>query len=171
MPILSHSILHFYNYVMDKELFKQKLSEVADWHIPKLAETDIKESKRKNRGRGRPSVEDQYQDQHEEMFLDMFQGINPTHTLEVTKVKIAACVCTECGKLCENGCKKEIKYYPATRGHVAHRRIRCITCGFYRDPNTGVFDLPQGPACQQYLNWAKKQFLLKIRLAKQDPDK
>ena len=48
MPILSHSILHFYNYVMDKELFKQKLSEVADWHIPKLAETDIKESKRKN---------------------------------------------------------------------------------------------------------------------------
>jgi hypothetical protein len=66
---------------MDKELFKQKLSEVADWHIPKLNETDIKESKRKGRGRGRPSVEDLYQQEHQEVFLDLFNGINPTHTL------------------------------------------------------------------------------------------
>jgi hypothetical protein len=156
---------------MDKEQFKQKLSEVADWQIPKLNDTEIKESLKAIRGRGRPSEEEQYQWEHMKQFLEIHNGTNPTSPLELTKVKIAACVCTDCGKLCENGCKKEIKYYPATRGHVAHRRIRCITCGFYRDPNTGQFDLPQGPACQQYLNWAKKQFLLKIRLAKQDPDK
>jgi hypothetical protein len=46
-----------------------------------------------------------------------------------------------------------------------------VTCGFYRDPNTGEFDLPQGPACQQYLNWARKQFLIKNKLSTQDPDK
>lgn len=156
---------------MDEEQFKKKLSQVADWHIPKLADTDIKESKRRGRGRGRPSQEDLYQDEHEETFLDLFNGINPTHNLEVTNVKVMPCVCEDCGKLCEHGRKMEIKLYPATRGHIAHRRKRCVTCGFYRDPNTGVFDLPQGPACQQYLNWAKKQFLLKIKQTKQDPDK
>ena len=101
----------------------------------------------------------------------MFNGINPTHTLEVTKVKIAACACDDCGKICGNGCRKEIKFYPATRGHIAHRRERCVTCGFYRHPETGLFELPQGPACQIFLNWAKKQFLLKNKLSKQDTDK
>lgn len=159
------------NYIMENELFKQKLSEVADWEIPKLSPTDVREAKKRARGRGRPTNEELYEQEHEEVFLEIFQGVNPTHPAELKNLKICAVDCPDCGRHCSNGRREEIKYYPEVPGHVAHRRRRCLECNKYRDPEFGTWDLPQGPAAQRYLNWAKRQFVIRKKLNKETSGK
>ncbi len=127
---------------MDDKLFKKLLSQVADWHIPKLTETDLKLSKQSKRGKGRPSNEELYQQSHEEIFLDLYNGVNPTHPPQILKLKNQSCECKDCGKNCENGRHKEKKLYEANKKR--HWRERCITCGMFQNPYTGVFDLPPG---------------------------
>lgn len=137
---------------MTKDEIKQKLAEVGEWRMPKVAITDLKEGQR--RARGRPRAEDRYQEEHEEVFLDMFNGINPTHQPELVKVNIQPVDCEDCGRHCETGRQMEIKFYYAQPRHIAHRRTRCLVCNKYKDPYTGLFTLPQGPASQVFLNWA-----------------
>jgi hypothetical protein len=50
---------------MDKQLFEQLLSEVADWEIPKLKEWEIKEAKKSARGKHKKTEEELYQIEHE----------------------------------------------------------------------------------------------------------
>jgi hypothetical protein len=157
--------------MLTKEQLHLKLSEVAEFRMPKLTPSEIKISKQKARGKGRPSLEEQYQDEHEEVFLDLFQGINPTHTPELVKVHIKAIDCEDCGAHCPIGRQTEIKFYKAVPNHIAHRRDRCLTCNKYRDPNTGEYTLSQGPACQVFLNWAKAEFNARNKLAKKQSDK
>jgi hypothetical protein len=144
--------------MLTKEQLYLKMSEVAEFKMPKLSPSEIKISKQKQRGKGRPSLEEQYQDEHEEVFLDLFQGINPTHAPELVRVHIKPVDCEDCGRHCESGRQMEIKFYAATAKHIAHRRTRCLVCNRYKDPNTGEFTLPQGPACQTFLNWAKAEY-------------
>jgi hypothetical protein len=155
---------------MDKQELLQKLSEVAEWQMPKLTPSDIKISKQRGRGKGRPSNEDKYQEEHEEVFLDLFQGINPTMSPELVKVKIKSKDCEDCGIHLAEGRQMQIKFYPATPGHIAHRRERCMNCKQYKDPYTGRFELAMGPACQQYLNWARSEFSVRNKLAKKSQD-
>jgi hypothetical protein len=156
---------------MTKDEIFQKLNEVAEFRMPKLSPSEIKISKQKQRGKGRPSREEQYQEEHEEVFLDLFQGINPTMTPELVKMHIKPVDCPDCGLHCENGRKMEIKFYPKAYRQVAHRRDRCLNCNRYRDPSTGKYTLPQGPASQAYLNWASAQWSAKRKQAKETSDK
>lgn len=156
---------------MTKDEIRQKLAEVAEFRMPKLSGSDIKISKQKARGKGRPTNEERYQEEHEEVFLDLFNGINPTHAPELVKLNIKPQDCEGCGNHLTVSREMEIKYYKAAPNHIAHRRERCLTCNRYRDPNTGLFTLPQGPACQVYLNWAKAQFNARNKQAKKDLDK
>jgi hypothetical protein len=84
---------------MDNKLFKQRLTEVAEWRIPKIKPTA---SERRARA-GRPSKEEQYLELHEEAFIEMFAGENPTQALELVKVKRCAEDCEDCGRHCEQG--------------------------------------------------------------------
>jgi|688.fasta_scaffold544401_1 hypothetical protein len=142
---------------MTKDELKQKLSEVAEWRQPRISISDVKRGVQKARGKGRPSREEMYQEEHEEVFADLFKGINPTHPPELVKVYIKPVDCEDCGRHCENGRQMEIKFYPATHRQVAHKRQRCLVCNKYRDPNTGEYTLAQGPACQVFLNWANAE--------------
>jgi hypothetical protein len=63
---------------MDKQLFEQLLSQVADWEIPKLKEWEIKEAKKSARGKHKRTEEELYQIEHEAMFKEIFGGVNPT---------------------------------------------------------------------------------------------
>jgi len=143
---------------MDPELFKQKLSEVAEWELPKLSAADIKISQQKKRGKGRKTNEEKYQEEHEEVFLDLYQGINPTMVPELTKLKIKETLCPDCGDICPEGRRQEIKFYKATPGHIAHSRTRCLECKMYKHPDTGQFNIKQGPAAQTFLMWARARF-------------
>lgn len=155
---------------MDKELFKQKLSEVAEWSLPKLSVSDIKEAGQRSRGRGRPTKESLYQDAHEVEFLDLFEGHNPTMAPELVKVKPQPANCQDCGQECTEAPRREIKKY-AQPHHKTHWRERCLACKRYRHPETGLFDVPAGPACQIFLNWAKRQYSLEKKQAKKASDK
>jgi len=156
---------------MTKDELKQKLSEVGEWRQPKISISDVKRGVQKARGRGRPSSEDLYQEQHEEVFADLFKGINPTQPPELVRMLIKPIDCEDCGRHCENGRQMEIKFYAAVSNHVAHRRIRCLVCNQYKDPNTGEFTLPQGPACQVFLNWAKAEFTARKKTTPTDHNK
>jgi len=57
---------------MDDEVFKQKLSEVAEWRVPKLKEWEVEQAKQKARGKGRASLEDLYEEEHNKIFLEIF---------------------------------------------------------------------------------------------------
>ena len=156
---------------MNNDELKQKLAEVAEWQMPKLKDHEIAVAKQRARGRGRPSTEDLYQEEHEQVFLDIFQGVNPTHPLELVKVHVKPVDCEDCGRHCETGRQMEIKFYYATARHVAHRRTRCVTCNKYKDPNTGEFTLNQGPACQAFLNWANAELNARKKQDKKATDK
>jgi hypothetical protein len=123
---------------MTDEEFKKRLSEVAEWEIPKLSESEIKIAKQKARGKGRPTKEQLYQEEHEEIFLEIFNGINPTYTPVVTKVKHCAVDC-ECGRRCETGCQQEAKGY-VDQGK-RYWRWKCKTCGMTKNPYTDKWDL------------------------------
>jgi hypothetical protein len=151
---------------MDKKLFEQLLSQVADWEMPKLKDWEVKEAKKSARGKNKRTEEELYQIEHEEIFREIFGGVNPTMTPELKQLKVKAVDCADCGKHCPNGRKEEIKYYHETPGHIAHQRRRCLECNRYRDPDDGTYTLPQGPACHKYLNWAKREFVVRKKMNK-----
>lgn len=133
---------------MDKELFKQKLSQVAEWQIPKLTDTDIREARKRATGRGRPTNEALYEQQHLEQFLEQYGGVNPTAPAELVKVKCQPVDCEHCGKFCENGRQTEIKQYESNKKR--HWREKCVTCNQFKNPWTGAFDLDPATACHKW---------------------
>jgi hypothetical protein len=149
---------HTLSIVMNDEEFKQKLSEVAEWEIPKLTPTDIREAKKSARGKHKRTEEELYQIEHEELFLEIFNGINPTMQPQIIKVKCQACTCEDCGMHCENGRQKEKKLCETNR--TRHWREKCVTCGKSKNPYTGKFDLDSGKVgieWNQYLRDKKAQ--------------
>jgi hypothetical protein len=137
---------------MNNETFKQKLSQVADWQIPALPNSTVADI---NKQRGRKTAEEKYQEEHEEVFLDIYQGINPTHPLELTQVKCQGCACEDCGNFCANGRHLEKKLY-ITSGHKTWRE-KCITCNKSKNPFTGVFDLTPSEASNVWADYLRER--------------
>jgi hypothetical protein len=120
---------------MTNDEFKQKLSEVAEWKLPDTPREASLNAKKK---RGRKSAEEKYQDEHEEVFMELFEGTNPTYAPMLTRVKRCAVTC-ECGRICSNGCEKEAKLCQTKDKAVW--RWKCKTCGMTQDPYTGEYTL------------------------------
>jgi hypothetical protein len=125
------------NIGMDNELFKQKLSEVSNWKLPEITPTGPAKPKR-----GRKSKEDEYQEAREEMFFDEFGNINPTFPPQLVNLKVQAVDCGDCGEHCPNGRVVETKFYDTK--DKPHWRKKCVTCGHWKNPVTGEFDLKNG---------------------------
>lgn len=134
---------------MNDEEFKRKLSQVAEWHLPQIKLNGTERRK----VRGKLSNEDKYQDEHEQIFFEIYGGVNPTTTPQVTKVTRAACICGDCGKHCSNGREKETKLYE-TQGQ-SHWREKCLTCKLSKNPRTGLFDLPNATAAADWNHWIR----------------
>jgi hypothetical protein len=126
---------------MDNEEFKKKLSEVATWKIPETPRETSLNAKKK---RGRRSNEEIYQEEHENVFLAIYNGVNPTYPPLLTSIRSAAVDCEACGQHCANGRKTEKKIYEANK--IRHWRERCVTCGLQENPYTGEFDLDRQKA-------------------------
>lgn len=144
---------------MDDAEFKQKLSQVAEWRVPKLKDHEVALAKQRARGKGRASVEDLYQEEHNKIFLEIFNGVNPTYAPEITKLKIQAVTCGECGELCEQGRRIEIKFCPAGRNEMPYRKERCVECNLYRDPASGKFSVSVARATHVFAQHAKLLWL------------
>jgi ferredoxin len=134
---------------MDDKTFKQRLSEVAEWEIPNVTDSGNPVVKK----RGRKSQEDLYQEEHEQVFLEIYDGKNPSVPPRLTKVKVAARTCEHCGKLCPSGCHTEYKQY--TANNKTHWRTKCVTCGLWQNPYTGEFDLTTAEASTVWNCWCR----------------
>jgi len=119
----------------DKE-FRRRLSEVAEWKLP---ETQKETSVAARKKRGRKTVEEKYQDEHEEVFMELFNGVNPTYAPMLTKVKRCATTCQDCGEHCANGREKEARLHQKN-GKAAWRQ-KCLTCNKFQNPFNGKFEL------------------------------
>ena len=132
---------------MDDKDFKQQLSQVAEWEIPD-AITDVRPN-----GRGRRSNERKYQLEHEEQFLELFDGKNPTFPPKIIKFKHQAVVCGDCNTVCPDGRTLD---YKLIRGPKATAwRTRCLNCDRYKNPYTGRFDLDVHQSQSAMLSWTR----------------
>lgn len=134
---------------MDDKLFKQKLSEVATWKIPDTPQETSLNAKKK---RGRKSDEEKYQEEHEEIFMELYGGVNPTYAPMLIDVKRQPSAC-ECGKICEGGCKKDFKLYHTKTGPVW--RQKCLNCGMTKDPYTGLWNMNSQKASQVWASFSR----------------
>lgn len=153
---------------MDDKLFKQKLSQVAEWRIPEtMTSTQSGDAKSPPR-RGRPSNEDLFMEENEERFLAEHGGVNPTFPPQVLKVKCQAQTCGDCGKFCENGRHTEKKHY--VTNNIRHWRERCVTCGLHYNPYTQQYDLNKSRAStvwNGFLRDSKGSYKTKANQARQ----
>jgi hypothetical protein len=136
---------------MNDEEFKRRLSEVAEWKLPDTPRETSLNAKKK---RGRKSAEDQYQDEHEEVFLELFEGVNPTYPPMLVKVKRCAITCDDCGKHCANGREKEAKLQEKN-GKAAWRQ-KCLTCGKFENPFNGKFELTGSAASFKWSDFMRE---------------
>lgn len=134
---------------MNDEEYQKKLALVAKFTIPEVNGA----GNAKTPKRGRKSQEELYQEAHEEVFLDLFDGKNPTIQPVLTSVIIQACECEHCGKHCERGRHYEITKYLSSRPHW---RSRCLTCGMNQNPYTSEWDLTNKDASAHWANWLRK---------------
>jgi len=119
---------------MDEEQFRKRLSQVAEWSIPKLSVEELKQNKR-----GRKTNEQQYEEQHQALFNEMFDGINPSYAPKLDAVKTVSETCSDCGLICEKGRKKDFKHYKGKKKNIW--RERCVNCSKYKNPYTGQFNM------------------------------
>jgi hypothetical protein len=138
---------------MTDEEFKQRLSEVAEWELPKLTPTDIREAKKSARGKHKRTKEELYQLEHEQVFLEIFQGINPTLKPVLTKIKYQPQYCP-CGKLWDNGCPRDFKLYH--KNGQTYWREKCLNCNMTKNPYTGEFDLGPYQASTVWASFARE---------------
>jgi hypothetical protein len=136
---------------MKDEDFKKRLSEVADWIIPKTdRETTITAKKK----RGRKSNEQQYMELREEIFHQEFDGINPTYPPMLTRVKRCGKNCEDCGAYCPNGRETEAKLHK--KGDKKAWRKKCLTCGMFENPFNGKFELTGSAASIKFNDFMKE---------------
>jgi hypothetical protein len=119
---------------MDEKLFLQRLSEVAEWHRPKVAESDPRRPKK-----GRRSAEEIEWEQNEQATVGEELTVGPNSTVPpiITRIKYPKESCSDCGKIVEGRCV-QIRYCTSNRPHI---RENCLACGFHKDPRTGEFTM------------------------------
>lgn len=135
---------------MDKKLFEEKLSQVAEWHYPKIERSPGRPRSRPVRDPIDPDCDqdpdsDQDQDQNTPM-------INNTAAPEITRIKVPRSQCHNCGRQVNVACHTEKKFYHLM--NRPHWREHCVTCDLWKNPYTGVFDVPSsniGTIWNQYL--------------------
>ena len=138
---------------MDDKLFKELLTQVADWRIPETITGTTSGDAKSPRGRGRPSAEESYQIQRERMFQEEFGGVNPTFPPQITKLKHQEKICEDCGQCCPEGRHIEKKRY--TSAKKTSWRSRCVTCGLCQNPFTGQYDLSTAKASAVWADFLK----------------
>jgi hypothetical protein len=141
---------------MDKKLFEQLLTEVAEWRIPKTL-GEISQPKKPRQTKIKQHIDDELTDDehtdHELDFLAQHGGINPTYPPQLVKVKVQACECSDCGRYCSEGRQVDKKIYVAN--NIRHWREYCKTCAMTRNPYTKKFDLRGGAASMTWNNYLR----------------
>lgn len=146
---------------MDEQEFRRKLSEVAEWRIPDTITDTASGTKRKRRGRPTKDTNicSDTEEHNEHDDTSDTQEKNNTFPPQITKLKVCAQTCEDCGRHCENGRQIEKRVYDTN--NKRHWRQRCLNCDHYQNPYTGEFDLPRSTAAKTWNDFyrAKKNRL------------
>lgn len=138
---------------MDDQEFKRKLSEVAEWRIPDTITDTVSGTTRKRRGRPTKDTNicsdtEEHDDEDDNDDTSDTQEKNNTFPPQITKLKVCAQTCEDCGRHCENGRQIEKRVYDTN--NKRHWRQRCLNCDHYQNPYTGEFDLPRSTAAKTW---------------------
>lgn len=131
---------------MDDQEFRRRLSEVAEWHIPKTVDRALDGRRR----RGRPSIDEEDQDIN-----------NITVPPQLIKIKTQPQVCEDCHKICDQPRNIESRCFEEVG--IRHWRTRCLSCNLYRHPDTNEFTLNPSNSTMYFRQWCKQ---IKKKLAK-----
>lgn len=136
---------------MDDKEFRKRLSEVADWIIPKNNQETTITGKKK---RGRKSNDEKYMELREQIFQEEFDGVNNTIAPVVTRVKRCPVTCEDCGAYCPNGREKEAKLHEKNDKKVW--RQKCVTCGKFENPFNGKYELTGSAASIKFNDFMRE---------------
>lgn len=142
---------------MDDKEFKRKLSEVATWKIPENLQELEKATPRKRR---KIEVLDNDNDGYNETDNDENQDLveeidtkDQNLPIQLVGLRVQGCVCEDCGRRCPSGRKTEAKVYETTTRKAW--RHRCVTCGLWKNPYSGEFDLKREEYVIVWTNWGR----------------
>lgn len=134
---------------MDEKLFLQRLSEVSEWHRPKLGPNGALSTNKRAKDLPEhpgPITEEQLdlmtdaeaEDYYERLMA--WRATQPNNSVppEILKVKIQAVDCEDCGVHCAEGRRVETRLCSTGQRHW---RTRCEACNLYKDPATGQFSI------------------------------
>ena len=133
---------------MDDKEFRKKLTAVAEWYTPTDADKPYAKLKKRKK-QDEQLMELVGEDNEEDIEPIEHTGPNATLPPIVTRVRIQAVTCEDCGKFCENGRQKEKKIY--TTGQ-RHWREKCVTCRKFRNPATGEYCISEQQSSTFFAN-------------------
>lgn len=145
----------FNNYKMKDELFKQKLSEVAEWHMPKITLDGVERRKLKGK-------DDQFYEQHREEFLKRVNYVLPGTQPVITKLLDQNKTCEDCGLQPKKPREVLIKVSEGC-GLDKHLRRKCKSCDLWQDPRTGQYTVKTNNISNVWISWATEQGLIKTK--------
>jgi len=136
---------------MKREEFLRKLSEVADWHIPKLEMPARDWAYMKNKACTENNEDDDNDQEQDTTTMALATGRNPTAAPELLGLKNQSRACEDCGTTCTKGrVTEKIRY--EYQGQAIWRE-RCRNCGMSKDPFTGKFDVDPLDMTNKYRQW------------------
>jgi hypothetical protein len=133
---------------MDNEEFLRKLTEVSDWHRPMLGPNGCYSVNKNAKARIPPPqiTEEELNDMTDEEVQDYYDELvawretQPNDSVQpvIKQVKNQPVDCEDCGVHCPNGRHTEHKQCITGKKHWRHK---CVTCGLYKNPMSGKFDV------------------------------
>ena len=136
---------------MDHDEFLRKLSQVAEWQIPKLEMPKRDWNYLKKHADIENNEDDDDDEEQDTTTLALVTGCNPTAAPELLGLKHQARTCEDCGTTCAKGrVTEKIRY--EYQGQAIWRE-RCRNCGMSKDPFTGKFDVDPHAMSNKYRQW------------------
>lgn len=131
---------------MDNEDFLKRLSEVADWHRPKLGPSGCNSIAK---GRSVPEhpgeiteqelaemSDEEAQEYYDKLMAWRESQPNDSVPPEIKRLKFEPRPCDDCSQMLEQHRRTERKLYISGQRHW---RERCLNCNKFRHPDTGKF--------------------------------
>jgi hypothetical protein len=148
---------------MNNKEFLQRLSEVSEWHIPKLGpngcysvakgrERDIEHPGAITEAELEEMSEHEVKQYYEQLLAWREAQPNESVPPEITKVKVQPTDCEDCGRHCPTGRRTERKLHESGGKHW---REHCKECQMFKDPLTGEFTLSREASHQYFIQFYK----------------
>lgn len=149
-PLLIDGCFFMDIYHMDKKLFEQLLTEIADWEYPMAMDDAVEAQKVKRLIR-----EYQKKGMNEEEIREALKEYrNETYPAKVVKIKAQPTDCSDCGKHCPTGRRVDYRIYKGKKGQKKWCG-KCSVCRKQTNPYDGKYTLTNLTAANTWWEWIR----------------